>query len=67
MNSLSFPPKSYPPAPPPRPRKIIQIAAAADPDGGDAQLFALCDDGSTWMLVHGTWHEMPAIPQLNGD
>jgi hypothetical protein len=68
MNSLSFPkPDKYPPAPPPRPRKIVGIAAATEASGGDAQVFALCDDGTTWMLVNGTWHELPAIPQPEGN
>jgi hypothetical protein len=42
-------------------RAIIQIAATARPDG-DADLYALCNDGTLWGLTSG-WTEMPPIPQ----
>jgi len=44
-------------------RKVIQFSAAARPDGGDADVYALCNDGTLWQLVTGHWQEMPAIPQ----
>jgi hypothetical protein len=53
--------------------KIIQIAAAAvyRPDYETLSLFALCEDGSTWIFdnpdlhdweVCGAWRQLPAIP-----
>jgi hypothetical protein len=53
-----------PPPPPPKPvRQAIQIVGTSTPDG-DADLFALCNDGTIWGLGHsGQWVEMPAIPQ----
>jgi len=51
--------------------KIIQIAAVYRPDYEVLSLFALCDDGSTWILdnpdLHdwagrGTWHKLPSVP-----
>jgi hypothetical protein len=44
------------PAPAPT-RKVVQIAAAGE------DLFALCDDGTTWTLGSKGWIELPAIPQ----
>ena len=45
-------------------RKIVQIAPLADKE--QAVVFALCDDGSAWVL-HGTvnpiWAQLPPIPQ----
>lgn len=38
-------------------RKIVQIAATADPGATSDLLYALCDDGTLW------WIE----PQLRGD
>lgn len=38
-------------------RKVIQIAATADPGATSDLLYALCDDGTLW------WIE----PQLRGD
>jgi len=52
-----------PPPQPHHPRKIFQIAAATEASGGDAQLYALCGDGTAWQLVNGTWHQLPEIPQ----
>lgn len=43
------------------PRKIVQIAAAND-GGHNAFLWALCNDGSLWVLDAG-WNRMEAIPQ----
>jgi hypothetical protein len=52
------------PAPPPRPRKIVQITAVPGADNGESSIYALCDDGTLWALSHsGQWHELPAIPQ----
>lgn len=53
-----------PPPPPQKPaRKIIQIAAAEDPQGGDTHIVALCDDGTLWGMMNGQWYQMPGIPQ----
>jgi hypothetical protein len=43
------------------PRKITQLAAVS---AGDATgfLYALCDDGTVWMLSGG-WEKMESIPQ----
>ena len=38
-------------------RKVVQIAAAGE------DLFALCDDGTTWALGSKGWTQLPAIPQ----
>lgn len=54
-NDLSAP---MPPIPPqPKPRKIIQIA----PVHANV-VFALCDDGTAWVLAGG-WKQLPDIPQ----
>ena len=46
------------PAPAPT-RKVVQIAASTGLD-----VFALCDDGTVWMVASGsTWAQLPAIPQ----
>jgi hypothetical protein len=38
-------------------RKVVQIAAAS------AELYALCDDDTMWILGHPGWTQLPAIPQ----
>ena len=50
-------------------KKIIQIATNQDP-GAAAELFALCDDGTVWVLaspssgrVPEQWHQIPSVPQ----
>lgn len=43
-------------------RRIFQITSCARPDGG-TEVYAICNDGSTWELVNGAWVELPAIPQ----
>lgn len=48
-------------------RIAIQLVGTARPDG-DAELFALCNDGTMWQLVgSGQWHEMPGIPQTESE
>lgn len=55
------------PAPPARPRKVIQIAMVSTTAiNGDPRVetVALCDDGTMWELTGSAqWVEMPAIPQ----
>ncbi len=48
-------------------RKIIQIAASENAEGGRS-VFALCDDGTLWCSVSGErrwldWQPFPEIPQ----
>lgn len=42
-------------------RKVIQITTGMF--NNDHVLIALCNDGSTWELQNGAWHELPGIPQ----
>lgn len=51
----------HPPAPPARPRKVIQMTAASYDNS--VAMTALCDDGTMWDFIGGRWVELPAIPQ----
>lgn len=54
-------------------RRIIQIAATYDMGEGvgnreptyqpDTALYALCNDGTVWRLILGSWHPVDGIPQ----
>lgn len=43
-------------------RRIFHMTAATRPDGS-TELYAICNDGTTWELTNGQWVELPAIPQ----
>jgi hypothetical protein len=52
------------------PRKIVQIAVAGMDENPDqwTMLYALCSDGSLWLLSKensrsGEWQRLPPIPQ----
>jgi len=46
-------------------RKVIQIAAAIQSGASYPDLFAVCDDGTTWQMLNhdSTWQRLPDIPQ----
>ena len=47
-------------------RKPIQIAAISATEESDEKLFALCDDGSMWVMIRTgvfEWHQIEDIPQ----
>lgn len=53
-----------PPPPPAPPRKIVQITAVPGADNDESSIYALCSDGTLWVLAHsGQWHQLPPIPQ----
>lgn len=43
-------------------RRIFHMTTATRPDGS-TELYAICNDGTTWELTNGQWVELPAIPQ----
>jgi hypothetical protein len=53
-------------------RKIIQIAATASGDDPDT-VYALCDDGSLWMMLlmgvpgEWVWERFPEVPAKEDD
>jgi hypothetical protein len=41
-------------------RTIIQLCSRAS-----AGVFALCNDGTSWELFEGQWHQIPEIPRAH--
>jgi len=46
------------PAPVPAPTRNVDWITS-----GGSELYALCDDGTIWILGHPGWTQLPAIPQ----
>lgn len=44
-------------------RKIVQFQGAGATEYSQSYLTVLCDDGSMWCLLSGTWTRLPDIPQ----
>jgi hypothetical protein len=48
-------------------RKIVSIAATPDNEEQPERLFALCDDGTVWVIAttakNLVWRQLPDVPE----